>query len=123
MKAIQIKDIVTAVSGTLAWGNQEAVVSHVSIDSREVKEGTLFVPIIGERVDAHRFIPDVLSAGAACVFSSDHTVQGDTGACIYVEDTHSQSLPPSHHLYMSRRHLSDSPAEAGSQLRATPPAH
>lgn len=87
MKAIQIKDIVTAVSGTLAWGNQEAVVSHVSIDSREVKEGTLFVPIIGERVDPHRFIPDVLSAGAACVFSSDHTVQGDTGACIYVEDT------------------------------------
>ena len=87
MKAIQIKDIVTAVSGTLAWGDEEGYVSHVAIDSREVKEGTLFVPIIGERVDAHRFIPDVLAAGVSCVFSSDHTVQGNQGACIYVEDT------------------------------------
>ena len=87
MKAIQIKDIVTAVSGTLAWGDEEGYVSHVSIDSRDVKNETLFVPIIGERVDAHRFIPDVLAAGVSCVFSSDHTVQGNQGACIYVEDT------------------------------------
>lgn len=87
MKAIQIRDIAEAVSGTLAWGQEEAFVHHVSTDSRDVKDGTLFVPIIGERVDAHRFIPEVLAQGAVCVFSSDHTVQGDTGACIYVEDT------------------------------------
>lgn len=87
MKAIQVRDIVRAVSGRLAWGDEEAFVHHVSTDSRNVKDGTLFVPIIGERVDAHRFILDVLVQGAACVFSSDHTVQGDRGACIYVEDT------------------------------------
>lgn len=87
MKAIQIRDIVEAVSGTLAWGDEEVYVSHVSTDSRKVNKDTLFVPIIGERVDAHRFIPDVLEQGAACVFSSDHTVQGTKGACIYVDDT------------------------------------
>jgi len=87
MKAISIQDIVKAVSGTLAWGDGNTLVSHVSTDSREIREGTLFVPLIGERVDAHRFIPEVLAQGAACVFSSDHTVKGETGAGIYVEDT------------------------------------
>lgn len=87
MKPVKIAEIVKAVSGTLAWGDEKAEVTSVVTDSREVKEGTLFVPIIGERVDAHRFIPDVLAQGAACVFSSDHTIQGETGAGIYVEDT------------------------------------
>ena len=69
MRQVQIKDIVKAVGGKLVWGDENAAVTNVSTDSREVKTGTLFVPIIGERVDAHRFIPDVLEAGASCVFN------------------------------------------------------
>lgn len=87
MKAIQIRDIVKAVSGTLAWGSDKTYIRNVSTDSRKVNKETLFVPLIGERVDAHRFIPDVLEQGAACVFSSDPTVSGTKGACICVEDT------------------------------------
>lgn len=87
MKPIQIKDIVKAVDGTLAWGDENCEVTNVVIDSREAGAGSLFVPIIGERVDAHRFIQDVLLQGAACVFSSRHDVTGDKGACIFVEDT------------------------------------
>ena len=56
MKAIQIKDIVKAVSGTLAWGDETQEITGVVTDSREAASGVLFVPIIGERVDAHRFI-------------------------------------------------------------------
>ncbi|MCH5252728.1 MAG: UDP-N-acetylmuramoyl-tripeptide--D-alanyl-D-alanine ligase [Lachnospiraceae bacterium] len=87
MKPIRIADIVKAVSGTLAWGDENALVTKVVTDSREAEEGTLFVPLIGERVNAHRFIPQVLEDGAACVFSSDTSVTGERGACIYVEDT------------------------------------
>jgi len=87
MKPIKIIDVVNAVSGTLGWGDENALITNVVTDSREVSEGTLFVPIIGERVDAHRFIPDVLSQGAACVFSSDATIKAEAGAGIYVEDT------------------------------------
>ena len=32
----------------------------------------LFVPIVGERVDAHRFICQAISAGAETVFTSCH---------------------------------------------------
>lgn len=87
MKAIQIRDIVKAVSGTLAWGDEEQEITEVVTDSREVKPGALFVPIIGERVDAHRFIPEVLAQGASCVFSSRTDVTCADGACIFVEDT------------------------------------
>ncbi len=87
MKAIQIKDIVKAVSGTLAWGDETQEITGVVTDSREAASGVLFVPIIGERVDAHRFIPEVLEQGASCVFSSRTDVACAEGACIYVEDT------------------------------------
>lgn len=87
MKPIKIKSIVEAVSGTLAWGNGEAEVTSVITDSREVGAGALFVPIIGERVNAHRFIPEVFNKGAACVFSSEPSECDGKGACIYVKDT------------------------------------
>ena len=47
MRQVQIKDIVKAVGGKLVWGDENATVTNVSTDSREVKTGTLFVPIIG----------------------------------------------------------------------------
>lgn len=87
MKPISIRRIVEAVSGKLAWGDDNAFVTSVIIDSRKACSGALFVPIIGERVDAHRFIPDVLEAGAAVTFSSDPDVKYEKGACIVVEDT------------------------------------
>lgn len=87
MKPILIADIVKAVGGRLLWGDDSSMVDHVVIDSREAAPGALFVPIIGERVDAHRFIPDVMEKGAACTFSSDDSVRGESGAGIYVEDT------------------------------------
>ncbi len=39
------------------------------IDSRLVEEDYLFIPIKGERVDGHDFIPQVLEKGACCVLS------------------------------------------------------
>ena len=56
MRQVQIKDIVKAVGGKLVWGDENVIVTNVSTDSREVKTGTLFVPIIGERVDSFRMI-------------------------------------------------------------------
>lgn len=87
MVPIRVKDVLQATGGSLLCGGEESVITDVVTDSRQVKEGTLFVPIIGERVDAHRFILDVMSAGAAASFTSDRQRVTETGACIYVEDT------------------------------------
>lgn len=90
MKPIQIKEIVKAVGGELIWGDAKGYVSSVSTNSKEIEKGALFVPIIGERVDAHRFIEGAFEEGAAATFTSKHQkgdiTEGD-GAYIRVEDT------------------------------------
>ncbi len=88
MKPISIHDIVTATKGTLLQGDCSLVVVSVTTDSREVKEGTLFVPIIGERRDGHDFIPGAFEDGATCVYTSHKDIKRvGSHAYIYVEDT------------------------------------
>ncbi len=48
----------------LLTGSLETEVQEVAYDSRRAGAGTVFVCMKGTRVDSHRFIPDVLKAGA-----------------------------------------------------------
>lgn len=63
-----LKEIAEYTGGTL-FGDGEIAVSAFCTDSREAGPGKMFVPIRGERTDAHRFIPNVFAAGAAATFS------------------------------------------------------
>lgn len=91
MLSFCIKDVVCATGGELLCGDPQRVVTDVVTDSRLAGEGTLFVPIIGERVDAHRFIPEVLQAGATALTSKREAADGAEGlsgaAIVWVEDT------------------------------------
>ena len=87
MREITVSDVIEATGGELKYGDENSVIKGVFYDSREVKEDYLFVPIIGARVDAHKFIPDVLNAGASCVLSSDPDITIDKGALVLVDDT------------------------------------
>ncbi|MGN0046394.1 MAG: UDP-N-acetylmuramoyl-tripeptide--D-alanyl-D-alanine ligase [Eggerthellaceae bacterium] len=51
-------------------GPEGAQASSPVWDSREVSEGCTFVALVGERVDGHDFLPQVIEAGAACVIIS-----------------------------------------------------
>lgn len=73
MENIKAEDVVKASKGTLLTGDGENILSHIRLDSRQVQEGDFFVPIIGEKVDAHKFIPQVIRQGAAAVFTSRHS--------------------------------------------------
>lgn len=48
----------------------DAAIRRVTTDSRAVEPGDLFVALIGERFDAHDFLPDVIARGAAAVLVS-----------------------------------------------------
>lgn len=69
MENITVKDIVDMTSGVLLCGDENTPVLDICINSKEIKEGDLFIPIIGERVDAHRFIESALEKGAATLTS------------------------------------------------------
>lgn len=87
MENLTIKEIVSAVHGKLLCGSPETIVSYISIDSRDIQEQTLFTPIIGERVDAHKFLKQVFEQGAVAAFTSHGEIVDDTKPHILVEDT------------------------------------
>ena len=71
MRALRIDEIKEATGGELLCGREDEKISYVSIDSRDVKAETLFVPLVGEKVDAHRFLEQVMEAGAKAVFTAE----------------------------------------------------
>lgn len=66
-----LKNIVFACEGTYVGDEAllDKVICGAVIDSRLVEEDYLFIPIKGERVDGHKFIPQVFEKGACCVLS------------------------------------------------------
>ena len=71
MKNMILENIAKACNGKYI-GNEENLrteIRGVVIDSRQMEEGYLFIPIKGERVDGHKFISAVFSQGAAAVLS------------------------------------------------------
>ena len=71
MPNMTLKNIALACEGTYVGAKEleEIVICGAVIDSRLVEEGYLFIPIKGERVDGHKFIPQVFEKGACCVLS------------------------------------------------------
>lgn len=43
-------------------------IKGVSIDSRKIEQGNLFIPFKGENVDGHRFVEDAIKRGASAAF-------------------------------------------------------
>ena len=70
---------ITEVCGGIYFGPEEkktAEVTDIVTDSRKAGEGSLFVAIPGERVDGHKFIPNVASQGALAVISEQISRNG-----------------------------------------------
>lgn len=72
MEQIKVKDIVKATKGVLLCGDENVSVLDLCFNSKEVKPGDLFIPLIGEKVDGHRFIESALERGAVATLTSHH---------------------------------------------------
>lgn len=83
MLNLSIFEIERACGGRLtlrgAEGSQN--VEGVVLDSRKVAAGSVFVATVGERVDGHRFIPEVFAKGASLVITekTPEQVEEETG--------------------------------------------
>ena len=65
---VTLRALARAVDGEL-FGNEAAVVTDVTHDSRQAKHGSLFVAIRGKLFDAHKFVTQVIEQGAVGVLS------------------------------------------------------
>lgn len=64
----------------------DVLLDGVSFDSRDLRPGQLFVPLVAAR-DGHDFIPGALRAGAAAYFTSRSETIDHGGTAILVPDT------------------------------------
>ncbi len=88
MKKTTIREIAEAVGGKILCGDPQCIVECLSIDSRTMQGNDLFIPIIGEKADAHRFIDQAFSNGAVATLTSRHETMDDPEhPYIAVEDT------------------------------------
>lgn len=86
MENITIKDIVRVTGGRLLCGEEEKEIKKFSIDSRVGDEDSLFVPIIGEKVDAHKFLLNAIKLNGAAL-TSEHDEMDLEKPVIRVDDT------------------------------------
>ena len=71
MKNMTLANIAVCCGGTYIGDEniKNTEVSGIAIDSRKVKRGGLFIPVRGERVDGHDFIPAVMKDGVLATLS------------------------------------------------------
>lgn len=96
MIPVKVEQLVTAVGGELLTGSDSQIIKDVIIDSREKSEDSLFVPIIGEKTDGHKYVAGALAGGAKTLFMQKESaykeeilsLAKEAEACVVaVEDT------------------------------------
>lgn len=87
MQKLTALDIVAATGGRLVQGQENAEITNITRDSRTVNDGSLFVPLKGEKADGHDFIDKATAMGAAAVITSRAYTGSTNVAVIEVSDT------------------------------------
>ena len=64
MENYKIRELIKAVSGKIIQGDQDCLISRISIDSRTLIPGDLFFAIVGSNFDGHDFIIEAFRKGA-----------------------------------------------------------
>lgn len=64
---MELKKILVGIEGIKARGNLDLDIKAIENNSREVKEGYMFVAIKGFSTDGHQFVESAIKNGASCV--------------------------------------------------------
>ena len=86
---LSLSELARVVDGRIVGGSATVLIDGVSIDSRVLRPGDLFVAIRGDRFDGHRFVKEALVAGAVGALVSDESALESPSAAVgvVVDDT------------------------------------
>lgn len=84
---LSAREIAIATKGRVIQGSPETVFDGVSTDSRTIRPGQLFVPLVGSRCDGHDFILDAIRHGAAGMLYQQELSLSPSGVAIRVDNT------------------------------------
>ncbi|HDR7850740.1 TPA: UDP-N-acetylmuramoyl-tripeptide--D-alanyl-D-alanine ligase [Bacillus toyonensis] len=84
-----LKQVEQMINGTVLAEQYEGItIQGVSIDTRKIEKGNLYVPIQGERFDGHAFVDKAVENGAvATLWMKDVANPPENLPVIFVEDT------------------------------------
>jgi len=84
----KLHEIETMIAGaSAAVEYSEIRIAGVTTDSRSVRKGNLFIPLIGERVDGHQFVSSAIEQGAAAVLWQRDQGTPPVAQVVLVDDT------------------------------------
>ncbi|GMA99702.1 UDP-N-acetylmuramoyl-tripeptide--D-alanyl-D-alanine ligase [Pelosinus sp. IPA-1] len=88
MAEFTVEEICLATGGNLVNSIRLVNFTGVSTDTRTVKQGDLFIPLVGENFDGHDFIEQAIKNGASgVIFSRKNMLISKEITAIEVEDT------------------------------------
>ncbi len=88
MGALTLKEIINATGGRVVCETPEGTsFTGVSIDSRSIREGELFIALKGERFDGHDFVMDAMRKGRGAVVSDPAVAPVRGRTILHVKNT------------------------------------
>ncbi|PAD70069.1 UDP-N-acetylmuramoyl-L-alanyl-D-glutamate--2,6-diaminopimelate ligase [Bacillus sp. 7586-K] len=69
---MKLNDLLTYLYGNQTFPEENPSITSIEMDSREVKEGSLFICIEGYTVDGHQFAKKAQESGAAAILAEKH---------------------------------------------------
>ena len=84
MGLLTVNEIAEMMDGTVIDGDPCITIGDYSLSSKEGDSETLFLPVVGERVDAHNFIADARSHGMIATTTERNRVEEDTEGMTYI---------------------------------------
>lgn len=88
MGNLTAREIIEATGGRVIYGNsRNAVFTGVSIDSRTIRKGELFIALKGQRFDGHDYLADAMGTGSGALISDPPAEPGKGKTIIYVNST------------------------------------
>lgn len=76
---MKLNELLKAIQPIQVIGNQEVEIKEVNIDSRQVREGDLFMAMRGTQTDGHAYIASAIEKGAVAVLCEDLPEQLNDG--------------------------------------------
>ena len=77
MRQVRLDHLVSHFPQTFLTPVPESAVTGITLDSRQVEPGNVFIAVEGRSVDGHRFIPEAVAQGAAAVVGTHPGIEID----------------------------------------------
>ncbi len=88
MKKLKLSEIIKSINGEIVLYNYDNYIEYISTDSRDIKENTLFIALIGEKFDGHDFLENAYQSGCKCfIVQNDVSFNEDDITLIKVSNT------------------------------------